>query len=362
MARELKQSTVKTVKVGPFTTSTGTVITDLAILQAEVRLSKAGGNMAQKNSASAAVHDELGIYDLALNATDTDTLGELRIDFNKAASAALPVWEIFDIVTANYYDTKHSTDKFEVDLQAAATGILSAGVFGAAAISSGVFAADALTAGVIATAAITADAFAADALTAGTFATGAFTADAFAADALAAATIATGAFTADAFAAAALSSGVFAADALTAGVFATASITADAMAAQALSSGVFAANALTAGIFAGSCFAISNFDATYRMYVAEGIPKNAAYDLHVLMVGSSDHRTGLTGMSTLTMTRTMGSAGSWAAGSAALSEIGNGFYLAELAATDTNGDVITYRFYATADATDDTFIAIRTSA
>lgn len=342
MGRELKQSTAATVKIGPFVGTTGTVLTALTIAQADVRVSKNGGNMAQKNEGTACVHDELGVYDCVLDATDTGTLGRLRLDIDKSGSAALMDWEIFEVVTANYWDTKYSTDKFDVNVAEITAAIITAGTI----------ASDAIAAAKIATGAITADAFAANAITAGTIAD----------DAIAAAKLATGAISADAFAAAALTAGTFADDAIAAATIATGAFTAAAFAATAISSGVFAANALTAGIFAGSCLALSNFDATYRMYVAEGIPKNQAFDLHVLMVDSDDHRTGITGLSTMTMTRTIGSAGSFSAGSASISEIGNGFYLAELAASDTNGDVITYRFYCTADAADDTFIEVRTSA
>ena len=59
------------------------------------------------------------------------------------------------------------------------------------------------------------------------------------------------------------------------------------------------------------------------------------------------------------MTRSIDGA-AWAAGSATLAEIGNGIYVADLAATDTNGDSITLRF--TADDADDLFIFMKTSS
>ncbi len=210
---ELKQSTVTIVKIGPFVGTTGTVLTSLTIPQAGVRLSKAGGNMAQKSTATACVHDEIGVYFCDLSAADTDTLGRLRLDVNESGSAALAVFHIYDVVTTQYWDTKYGTGRFEVDVQeidgasagavnmqnfydgtgyvggsiqlitTPGAGTMTAGVFGAAALSSGVFDSDALTAGVIAGSAlvaasfgngfITAAKFAANALTAGTFATGA---------------------------------------------------------------------------------------------------------------------------------------------------------------------------------------------
>ena len=101
----LKQSTAATIKLGPFVDDTDgkTAETALTIAQADVRLSKNGGANAQKNSATAATHDELGYYTVALSATDTNTLGSLKVMVSKAG--ALPVWADFLIVTANVYDT-----------------------------------------------------------------------------------------------------------------------------------------------------------------------------------------------------------------------------------------------------------------
>ncbi len=46
---ELKQSTARTVKIGPFYSATdGSPLTGLTIAQSDVRLSKNGGNLAQK--------------------------------------------------------------------------------------------------------------------------------------------------------------------------------------------------------------------------------------------------------------------------------------------------------------------------
>lgn len=114
---ELKQSTVTIIKIGPFVGTTGTVITDLTIPQAGVRLSKEGGNMAQKSTATACVHDEIGVYFCDLSAADTGTLGRLRVDVDESGSAALAVFHIYDVVTAQYWDAKYGTGRFEVDVQ-----------------------------------------------------------------------------------------------------------------------------------------------------------------------------------------------------------------------------------------------------
>ena len=112
----LKQSTAVTKLVGPFldVDDGDTEMTALAITQAEVRLSKNGGNMAQKGEATSLVHDELGFYTCLLNTDDTDTLGSLKLMIHEAT--ALSVWQEFMVITANQYDTLFSTDLFQTDL------------------------------------------------------------------------------------------------------------------------------------------------------------------------------------------------------------------------------------------------------
>lgn len=101
----LRQSTAATIKLGPFVDSSDgvTAETALTISQADVRLSKNGGDMAQKNSATSATHDEIGYYDVSLDTTDTNTLGRLRVMVSE--SGALPVWHDFIVLPANVYDS-----------------------------------------------------------------------------------------------------------------------------------------------------------------------------------------------------------------------------------------------------------------
>ena len=125
----LKQSTAATVKLGPFIDDTDgkTAETALSIAQADVRLSKNGGDFAQKNSTTSATHDENGYYDIPLNATDTGTLGRLRVAVSK--SGALPVWQDFLVVTANVYDTLCSTDSLDVNVTSLADDVITAAKF-----------------------------------------------------------------------------------------------------------------------------------------------------------------------------------------------------------------------------------------
>lgn len=100
----LKQSTAVNVKVGPFlNTSDGfTPATTLTITQPDIQLSKNGGTFAQKNAAQTLTHDVSGWYTVALDATDTGTLGALILQINE--SGALPVWREFMVIPANAYD------------------------------------------------------------------------------------------------------------------------------------------------------------------------------------------------------------------------------------------------------------------
>lgn len=125
----LKQSTAATIKLGAFVDDTDgkTAETGLTISQADIRLSKNGGDFAQTNNATGATHDELGYYNVPLDATDTGTLGRLLVAVHE--SGALPVWKEFLVVTANVYDTLCSTDTFDVNVTSLADDVITAGKF-----------------------------------------------------------------------------------------------------------------------------------------------------------------------------------------------------------------------------------------
>jgi hypothetical protein len=112
---DLKQSTAVTIKFGPFVDATDGVTpeTGLTIAQADIRLSKNGGNIAQSNNVAGATHDELGYYDVPLDTTDTDTLGNLKVMVND--TEALPVWQDLNVMEANAYDSKYGTTLQEVN-------------------------------------------------------------------------------------------------------------------------------------------------------------------------------------------------------------------------------------------------------
>lgn len=112
----LRQSTAVTVKMGPFLDSTDGNAKEeaLAIVQADIRLTKNGGAYAQTNNAAGATHDENANYGVPLDTTDTGTLGTLRVHIHK--SGALAVWHDFMVVPTNVWDSLFGADKLQVDL------------------------------------------------------------------------------------------------------------------------------------------------------------------------------------------------------------------------------------------------------
>jgi hypothetical protein len=117
MSTLLKQSTAVDIGMGPFVDSTdgNTAETALTITQPDIRLKKNGGAWAQKNAAQTLSHEENGWYEVSLDATDTNTLGELIVAIHE--SGALPVWRVFQVVPAHVYDgLVAGSDKLQVDV------------------------------------------------------------------------------------------------------------------------------------------------------------------------------------------------------------------------------------------------------
>lgn len=112
----LKQSTAVDILLGPFLDDADgdTADTDATI---DVELSKNGQALADSESA-APTHDAAGdvdgYYNCVLGTTDTDTLGILTVVAHHADD--LPVRLDFQVVTANWYDSMCSTDVLQADL------------------------------------------------------------------------------------------------------------------------------------------------------------------------------------------------------------------------------------------------------
>ncbi|MFW0778495.1 MAG: hypothetical protein ACN2B6_12340 [Rickettsiales bacterium] len=101
----LRQSTSQVVRFGPFLDSTDgvTAETGLTIAQADMQLSKDGGAYAQKNTTGNATHDADGWYSTTLDATDTNTCGELYMQVN--VSGSIPVWVRWWVLEEAVYDS-----------------------------------------------------------------------------------------------------------------------------------------------------------------------------------------------------------------------------------------------------------------
>lgn len=75
----LRQSTAsQAIKLGPFMDAAGDVQTGLTIANTDIKISKAGGASANKNSGGA-THDVNAKYTATLDATDTNTVGIISI-------------------------------------------------------------------------------------------------------------------------------------------------------------------------------------------------------------------------------------------------------------------------------------------
>lgn len=140
LAGKLRQSTTVTILFGPFVDSTDGNADEggLTITQADVRLSKNGGNMAQKAETTSLVHDELGMYTCLLNTGDTDTLGILSVIVHE--SGALHVRQDYMVIPTNEYDSDVlGTDAKQVHVVEMASGVITATVMAANAIGASEF-------------------------------------------------------------------------------------------------------------------------------------------------------------------------------------------------------------------------------
>lgn len=135
--RFLKQSTSVDVPIGPFVDSTDgvTAETSLTITQPDIRLKKNGGAWAQKNAAQTLSHEENGYYEVTLDATDTNTLGLLRLAVNE--SGAMPIWEDFMVLSANVYDSLiGGSDTLDVQVTGMGANVITSAAINTDAITS----------------------------------------------------------------------------------------------------------------------------------------------------------------------------------------------------------------------------------
>ena len=103
---DLRANTAVDVLIGPFVDKTdgNTTEDSLTLTQAEIKLSKLGQGLAQKNDATSAVFDDDGYYNCELDATDTNTEGNLVLIVHQSANA-LPVRHEFNVMAEAAYDS-----------------------------------------------------------------------------------------------------------------------------------------------------------------------------------------------------------------------------------------------------------------
>jgi len=112
---ELRQSTAVTIKLGPFVDSSdGDTLEEGLAGSMTVKLSKNGGALANRNSSSSITYDTDGYYNVPLDATDTGTLGRLRVCVTNPGTH-LPVWLDCMVVRQAYWDWKYGSADLAVD-------------------------------------------------------------------------------------------------------------------------------------------------------------------------------------------------------------------------------------------------------
>ena len=268
----LKQSTAVDVLVGPFVDDGDgkTAETGLTLSQADVRLSKNGQNMAQKSDNTSCVHDELGMYNCELDATDTNTVGQLTISIHE--SGALPVRLDYHVVEEAVYDAMYggtaagplqSTTagrKLDVTANGEAgldfgntTGTIDAAQLGADCITAAKIADDAIAAEHIASNTIVAATLAADCITEAKIADDAIAAEHIAAGAIVAATLAADCITEAKIADDAIAAEHIAANTIVAATLASDCITAAKIADDAIAAEHIASNTIVAATLAADC-------------------------------------------------------------------------------------------------------------
>lgn len=140
----VRQSTARTVTVGPILDADGAAVTDAAV--GDLKISKNGGAPAGLNGSATLTHRHTGHYSLALTASDTDTVGQAEVVIDDTTNAMPP--KELTIIEEAVYDALYA---------ASATGALP--VSGTVTLADG-----GITAAKIATDAITADKIAANAI------------------------------------------------------------------------------------------------------------------------------------------------------------------------------------------------------
>jgi len=117
---ELRQSTARTILIGPFLDDTDgkTPETALDVTTIDCDLYKGSTKSDLSLTASGGdndcVHVANGYYSFEITTGNSDTLANGRLSFN--VSGAMPFWEDFMVVSQQFWDSKYSTDVLQVDV------------------------------------------------------------------------------------------------------------------------------------------------------------------------------------------------------------------------------------------------------
>jgi len=103
---DLRANTAVDVLIGPFVDKTDGNTTEdgLTLPQAEIKLSKNGQALTQKNDNTTAAFDDDGYYNCELDSTDTDTEGNLVLIVHQSANA-LPVRHEYNVLSEAAWDS-----------------------------------------------------------------------------------------------------------------------------------------------------------------------------------------------------------------------------------------------------------------
>lgn len=113
MGLAARQSTAKTVTVGPVLDADGVAVTDGVV--GDFKLSKNGAAPAALNGSATLTHRHTGHYSLALTASDLDTLGTAEIVIDDTVNACPP--KELMVLPANVYDSLVAgTDVLQADV------------------------------------------------------------------------------------------------------------------------------------------------------------------------------------------------------------------------------------------------------
>jgi hypothetical protein len=134
MARELKTNTAVIVTVGPFLSITDgvTLQTSLTITNEKITLTAdtdagsaptlildniTGATSGTSNDLNYITACGAALMQIELSAANVNRLGMMRLTITDAAHH-MPVWEDFEIVSAQYFDAKYGTGNFSADAKA----------------------------------------------------------------------------------------------------------------------------------------------------------------------------------------------------------------------------------------------------